>query len=392
MNIETVSNNGYNIAQLQGAFTVGALSSVTPVLSSLIEDYPGNALVIDLSEVESIDHSSIRLITNIKKKLESSHQKLYLLNPNDTLQAQSASVPTASDVTIIENISELQQNVNDATYQRYLPYTTSENGYLRLNATCGICGSNNVFGYLLEKNNYEWGWIKNEFFPTCNLQNGESFDYFGSLPIVCADCLTASIEIDHFNLVDADNNVRHHSKLNDQTKLFLSKTTKKRKKLLEEYDTIIGDTFFQCPRSRPIALSCYLLAESCARIAVANHQGVSMFTVGYLNYIALLFAEKTSKTELIDNCRTWLTQVLTESDQYNHVQLAQSHFIIFIASLSLGKYKDLSKIMENYSTLIEQIGNVGDTANNLNSPMFWYQHAETIWKEEINKKSSAIVI
>lgn len=393
MNIESVSNNGYNIAQLQGEFNVGTLSSVTPVLSSLIQDNPGNDLVIDMSEVVSIDSTSIRLLCNIKKKLENSRRKLYLLNPSDDQKEQLRQNQSDDEIPIIGNVSELQQNVNDATFQRYRPFTTPEDNILRYNAQCGVCGSPNVFGYLLEKNIFNWSWLSDEYFPVCKTQSGENFDYFSSLPIVCADCLTTSLDIDHFALTgEGDSTPRRHSTYNDQTKLFLSKTTKKRKKLLEENDILLTDTFFQFPRSRPSALSCYLLAESCARVAMANHQNVSMYSIGYLNYLALLYAEKSAKSELIDNCRTWLTQVLSDQEQYNHVQLAQSHFIIFIASLSLGKYKDLSKIMENFSNLMEQIGNVDDTADNLNSPMFWYSHADHIWKDEINKKSSAIVI
>ena len=393
MNIDSVSNNGYVIAQLRGEFNVGTLSSVTPALSSLIQDNPGNDLVIDMSEVVSIDSTSMRLLRNIKKKLDGSRRKLYLLNPSDDQKNQLRKDQSDIGIPIISNVSELQQNVNDATFQRYRPYTIPENDILRYNAQCGVCGSPNIHGYLLEKNNYEWSWLADDYFPVCKTQSGENFDYFATLPIVCADCLTTSLDIDHFVLTgEGDSIPRHNSTYNDQTKLFLSKTTKKRKKLLEENDTILTDTFFQFPRSRPVAFSCYLLAESCARVAMANHQNVSMYTIGYLNYLALLYAEKSAKSELIDNCRTWLTQVLSDQEQYNHVQLAQSHFIIFIASLSLGKYKDLSKIMENFSNLMEQIGKVDDTADNLNSPMFWYSHADRIWKEEIDKKSSAIVI
>ena len=117
-----------------------------------------------------------------------------------------------------------------------------------------------------------------------------------------------------------------------------------------------------------------------------------MFTIGYLNYLTLLFSDKSTKERLIDNCRTWLTQTLSDQEQYNHVEISQSFFIVFVASLSLGKYKDLSKIMENYNAFMDQIGTVSEESNDINSPHFWFNRADEIWKDEIAKKSSAITL
>jgi anti-anti-sigma regulatory factor len=392
MDIETVANNGFQIAILKGPMSISSFSSLTPVLSGLIQKNPDQDLVLDLSGVPTIDISAMRLLVNLKKRLESADCKLYLLNPEESQKAAITASPAGTEFNIISDISELQRTVNRDTFELYRPFTVNENGFTRLRATCGVCGSENVYGYLLNQNDYTWKWPDNDYFPECFTRTGEPFDYFATLPIVCPDCLTASIDITHFNLVDAGGTIRHHNNYTDQIKLLLSKGIKKRKKLLDELNTVIGDTFFQAPRNRTSALGCYLLAETCARITTVSQNASGMFTVGYLNYLTLFFADQTMKPGLIDSCRTWLTQALAAPEQYNHVQLALSHFIIFIASLSLAKYKEVSKIMEDYTELMKGFGSVSDSSINLDSPMFWFSRAEAIWKDEILRKSSAIMV
>lgn len=392
MEIEMVSNNGFYIAVLHDELTISALSSLTPALSSLIHENPHDDVVLDMADVSAIDGSAVRLLQNIRKKLENANQKLYLLNIGETLQTQLDSFEGSEALVTIDSLAQLHKNVNNDMYQYYLPYTYPEDNFLRFRCSCGICGSKDVYGYHLKQTDYKWIWPENDYFPMCTTTDGESFDFFPSQPIVCAECLTASIDITNFNLFDAENNLQRHGNFDDQTKLLLSKSTKKRKKILEENGTAIGDNYFKCPRNNKTAFYIYQLAESCARIAVVNHSKTSMFTIGYLNYLSLLFSEKSTKDRLIDNCRTWLTQVLSDQEQYNHVELSQSFYIVFVASLSLGKYKDLSKIMENYNSFMEQIGTVSEEANDINSPHFWFNRAEEIWKDEIAKKSSAITL
>jgi len=392
MGIETVSNNGFDIAVLEGALTVSELASLTPALSLLLQEHPKNSIVLDMSKVTAIDTSTTRLFQNIKKKMDASSRKLYLLNPASDHMDLLGMGGSATAIQIIKSIAEIQQNVNSNIFQHYLPFVLPDDNHNRLRLTCGICGSSNVYGYLINKNDYEWRWPTEDYFPECIQKSGEPFDYFSKLPIICTDCLTTSIDVSNFNLVDENNTVVHHSIFKDQIKLLLSKTIKKRKKILEEVGVTVGDTFFNCPRNRVSALYCYLLAESCARIAAINISDGNMFTVGLLNYISLLYCEKPMKPVLIDNCRTFLTQVIASPEHYNHVQLAQAYYIIFVSSLSLGKFKELSKIMESYTELMDQAGGVTDSANNLESPAFWYNRANEIWKNEISKKSSAIVM
>lgn len=390
MGIETVSNNGFDVAVLDGAITVSELASLTPALSSLLLEHPKNSIVLDMTNVTSIDTSTTRLFQNIKKKMDASNRRLYLLNPADDQKELLIQSGGTTAIQIIRSITEIQANVNLNTYQQYLPFVLPDDNHNRLRLTCGICGSSNVFGYLINKNDYQWRWPTDDYFPECIQKSGEPFDYFSNLPIICTDCLTTSIDVSNFNLVDESNTVIHHSIFKDQIKLLLSKTIKKRKKILDEVGVTVGDTFFNSPRNRVSSLYCYLLAESCARIAAINISDGNMFTVGLLNYTALLYCEKQLKPVLIDNCRTFLTQVIAAPEHYNHVQLAQAYYIIFVSSLSLGKFKELSKIMESYTELMELAGGVTDSANSLESPAFWFNRADEIWKSEISKKSSAI--
>jgi anti-anti-sigma regulatory factor len=392
MNIETVSNNGFHIAILHDDLTISTLSSLTPALSSLMQDNPKDDIVLDLSDVPTIDGSVIRLLQNIRKKLETTERKLYLLNVTEALKNQLDTFTGENKLPMIDSLTELHKNVNNDNYQYYLPFTYPEGDFLRFHCSCGVCGSKDVFGYHLKQTDYRWTWPENDYFPMCTSASGEPFDFFASLPIVCAECLTTSVDITNFNLYDADNQLKRHGNFDDQTKLLLSKSAKKRKKILDKNTTAIGDTFFKCPRNGKTAFYVYQLAESCARIAVVNHPGTTMFTIGYLSYLSLLFSDKASKERLIDNCRTWLTQTLSDQNLYNHVELSQSFYIVFVASLSMGKYKDLNRIMENYNTFIEQIGSISDEANDINSPHFWFTRADEIWKDEIARKSSAITL
>lgn len=392
MDIETVSNNGFHIVVLHDDLTIHALSSLTPVLSSLIQENPKDDIVLDLSDIATIDGSVIRLLQNIRKKLETDDRKLYLLNVTKELKNQLDTFTGENKLSMIDSLTELHKNVHNDTYQHYLPYTYPEGDFLRFRCSCCVCGSKDVFGYHFKQTDYRWTWPEDDFFPMCTAASGEPFDFFALLPIVCAECLTTSIDITNFNLFDADNQLREHGNFDDQTKLLLSKSAKKRKKILDENPTAISDDFFKWPRKAKTAFYIYQLAESCARIAVVNHPDTTMFTIGYLNYLSLLFSDKASKERLIDNCRTWLTQTLSDKDQYNHVAISQSFYIVFVASLSMGKYKDLSRIMENYNTFIEQIGSLSDESNDINSPHFWFTKADEIWKDEIAKKSSAITL
>ena len=75
MDIETVSNKGFQVVIPHGDLTINALASLTPALTSIINEHPENDLVFDFSKVTSIDTSTAHLLLNIRKRLESAHRK-----------------------------------------------------------------------------------------------------------------------------------------------------------------------------------------------------------------------------------------------------------------------------------------------------------------------------
>jgi hypothetical protein len=115
-----------------------------------------------------------------------------------------------------------------------------------------------------------------------------------------------------------------------------------------------------------------------------------MFDVGLLNYLALYFADREFKQTLIDDCRTWLTQAIATPELYSHAQLSQSYFIIFVALLSVNKFKEAGKILATYGDMMKQVIIPCPSEDTIFCPRFWFDRAEAIWKEEIAKKSAAL--
>lgn len=388
MNIETVVHDSFQVAALDGAFTINAIASLTPAFSSLLQADPGLDLVLDFENVSSLDTSAIKFLGNINRKVGSKGKTLYLVNVNDTFKGRLNGSPESAGIPRLASTAELQQNSDDNMFRQYLQFAAEENGVHRLRAVCGVCGSSRVSGYLLNHLDYTWSWPKEGFFPHCTTSTGGPFDFFGTIPVVCSNCFAASIDFRNFGLAGLDGNVLHRSTFDDRTKLYLSKTTKKRKELLKECATVMGDDFFDYPRDRQSALFSYLLADSCARISAVNHNSTSMFLVGYINYLCLIFAGRERYGTLIDNCRTWLSQVISAPESYSPIQLAQSYYITFISLISLEKMNEARKTMESYLSFTNGLGSGAGENGKLSSPSFWFNRAHAIWKGEIERKSA----
>jgi hypothetical protein len=311
------------------------------------------------------------------------------MHPSDDVQSLLTDSNLHKVLTIISDTNELQKTIDKFSYDRFLPFTYEEKGLRRIRCSCGACGSTDVNGYLMAPGTYSWKWRDNDIFPFSEDQTAVFFDYYSVLPIICTDCLMASTDITHFNVIDENNNVHYKSILDDKTKLLLSKSTKKRKKIMESNITF-SDTYFVFPRNRLASFQAYLLAESCAKSITINKGGIDSFNIGYMNYLALQFAPDNQKEELTSNCRTWLTQVLSDPTPYSALQLAQTYYILIIVSLSVEKFKDVSKFFSDMSTLIKTVPEQDKSLNAINSPTFWFVKAEQIWNSEIEKKSNAL--
>ena len=389
MSTNITSYNNYDMLSLHGAMNIGTIPTLTPQLSAYFQERSLKDLVIDLTNVITIDSSIIQLFLNIKKRIELNKNRLYIMHPSKDILTLLTDTVLHKVLTIISDINELQKTIDKFSYDRYLPFTYEEKALRRLRCTCGACGSTNVTGYLIAPGSITWKWRDNDFFPYSEDLNAAYFDYYSTLPIVCSDCLMGSIDITHFNVIDENNNIHYKSVMDDKTKLLLSKSTKKRKKVME-LNAASSEPLFLFPRNRLTSFKAYQLAEACAKSITVDKGGIDAFNIGYLNYLAIQFTPDSQKEELTNNCRTWLTQVLTDPTLYNALQMAQTYYILMIVSLSVEKFKDVSKYFTDLSSLMKTVPEQDQSINEINSPSFWFLNAEKIWNKEIEKKSSAL--
>ncbi len=385
MSFTISTNSDYDTISFQGSVTLSALPVLTPQLSNYFQNYSPNDLVIDLSDTVSIDSSIIRVFLNLKKRIESNKNRLYLLHPCNEILSLLKDANLDKVLTILSDINELYKIIDKSSYDRFLPFTYAEKDLKRLRCSCGACGSQNVVGYLLSPMLYKWEWRENDLYPYSKDANNAFFDYYSTLPIVCAECFMASIDISHFNLLDETNKICHKSVLDDKTKLHLSKSSKKRRKMME--NIVLPDNYFFFPRNHTVSFQIYLLAEMCSKSVAINECGINSFIVGYLNFLALQFSSDDQKEEIINNCRTWLIQVMTEPNSFSKLQIAQTYYMLMVVSLMVEKLKDATKYYNDFSSLMESIPTRDKSQTELNSPSFWFVKAEMIWKKEIEKKS-----
>jgi anti-anti-sigma factor len=379
--LKITTHDSYDIVSLQGAVTLNLLPVMTPTISSHLQKNISKNLVFDLSAVPSVDSCVIRLFVNIHKRLVADNRKLYILSPADYVKDLLLTVNLDKVLNVFHNITELQQDIDENVYKRYLPFTFPDKDQLRIRLSCAVCGSYNVTGYHLNANSFKWKWQEEDFFPFCEDLYGKYFNYFSVLPIVCQDCLAASIDIKDFNILNNDNSLRFESHLDERSKFALSKNVKKRKKMMEA-GVAVGDNFFHHPRDKYSSFSSYMLAESCVRSLSDSRNESDSFSIGYLNYLALQFASDSQKSDLINNCRTWLTQTMNNSGKYNHIQLSQMYYILMISYLSIQKPKETEKIYSTFSDMIKTLPSTDLNSNRLTSPFFWFSKAQAVFKKE----------
>jgi anti-anti-sigma factor len=388
MSIQITHFNHYIIASFSGNIKVDTLPSFTPVLSKCIQAHPGKHLVLELSMVSFLDSSAIRLFINLKKRMESENKNLFLLKPSDTISRILDETNLTSAFTIIATPTELEDMILADQYKKHVPYTTDFNGIRKLNCTCEICGSTYVEGYLLDLSKYTWRWEEGYPFPVSVAKEGDSnSDIFALFPIICLDCYMSSVDISDFNVTDESGTVVFRARIDDNNKHLLFTGIKKRKKMVNSEEIGVGDDFFAFPRSRRAAYYAYLLAESCARTKAINKKSADPFLTGYLTYCALKYANNEEKHEMIDHCRTWLTQALNQQEQYNHLIIAKILFILFVANLNLDKAKEATSLYTQFSELIESMPDITE-GDDINNPGFWYAQCQSFWQREIKQKSA----
>jgi anti-anti-sigma factor len=383
-----IAHKEFTIIRLKGDLRIAELPALSPPLHDHIEQHPRHHIVLDLADVSLIDRSIVTLFSNIQKRLKANSRKLFALHASSDIlpQLQAAGINDS-----ISDINSLERDLNEGQFTKLSAYSHDENGLQRLHCSCEVCGSREVVGYILNPNAYSWWWQDDELFPRCRHVSGEEFDYFAMQPVVCSDCHMVSTEIRHFNLLNSDNSTSLHSTLSESAKMHLTKNIKKRKKIIDSCADAESEHFFLYPRSHTACYYLYLLADSSIRTLALNKNDADPFLIGFLNYSAIRYADRSAKDGLIDSCRTWLTQAHGENAIKSHGEKAEALFILFAAALSLEKIKEANTLMQEFSTMMEGLSYPKSTPDTITSPLFWFNQAQAMWRMEISKKSSSLL-
>jgi len=388
MALPLITYDTHSIFSLPREIHIGLLPTLTPQFVVHIQQNNQKHIVLDFTDVHILDPNATKLFVNLQKRIQKNNCALYFLRPSPSICDILKHGDFADEPVIIDNCNDLQTSSTTSHYEHLLPYTYVEGDMLRVRYGCGVCGSPDVIGYLIDQNTFSWKWLPGELFPSSIDNRGEQFDLTGVLPIVCPDCFMSSINSSHFNVLDEKKTVIHHSALNNQNQVLLSKTMKKRKKLME-IGIIVGDHFFMHPRNPLSCYYAYALAESCLRTVTANKNKEIAFSIAYMDYCALQYAEDGQKDELITSCRTWLTQVIQQKQTYSAIQLAKAYFMLLVINISLGKTKEAAHIFQNFSLAIKKIPHTLN-AQDIHNPWFWYNQAEHLWQSENEPRSSLV--
>ena len=390
MKLSHTSALHYDTFHFKGEMSVAALIPITAELNAYTNKSTIKNLVIDLSGAKHIDSSGIRLIINLKKKMESRNRQLYLFKPSPEVLSIFEETNIQKILNIVDSIEELERQILSGLYETYLPFTEEENGLRRLRCSCVVCGSKDVIGYLFNENSFDWRWHEDDPFPVVfDKEREQPVNFFGLYPIVCTECFMASIRIKDFNVL-GENAVAIKSSLTDESKNLLAKSIKKRKKMME-LDITYGDNFFQNPRDNLAIYKAYELAEFCARTVSVMKKDATPFDVGYLDYLAIQFADSSLKEIHINNCRTWFTQAMSRPEELSTFALGVGYFVLIVANLNLDKKKEASNLYSDFQTMVENMPS-SVPSEGFTSPAFWYKQIEVIWEREIEEQSKAMKV
>jgi hypothetical protein len=322
--------------------------------------------------------------------MESLHKRLYLFNLSEEVRSILDDTNMGKVFAIVNSLDDLEKEILTNVYGLYLPYTREEGGVRRLHCSCAVCGSRDVVGYLLNPNTIDFRWIEDDPFPVAfDRESNKPVEYFSLLPVVCNECFMASIRLADFNVIH-DNAVVIKSGINDKSKNLLTKSIKKRKKMMD-LGLVYGDNFFEHTRDTLAVYKAYELAEFCARTISVTKKGATHFDVGYLDYLAIQYAEPGMKEIHINHSRTWFTQAMSKPEVLSTFELAVIHFVLIVANLNLGKKKEAADLYTDFGILNKNMPSTVP-AEGFTSPAFWYKQVEVIWKKEIEVQSEAIKV
>lgn len=383
MEVQFIVNNGFTEIVLSGAINMSSLPTLTPQFTSHLNEYTDNHLVLNLSNTTFIDSSIIRLFLNIQKRLSESRKALYLFSPSQTVREILETTNLSKTIPIIDTISEIE---SECRSQKYLAYTHNENGMNRLRCSCEICGSSNVIGYFMDCSSIEWNWREEDYFPFPTNNDNKHFDFFSLLPIICTECLMCSTDVSKFNILNKTGSTAFRSTVDPKTKQLLSRAIPKRKRIIESSNLQLN---FQYPRNRQACYYMYLLAEDCLRTAAVNKTCFNPYMIGYMKFINLRYSKEDQQEKIFDDCHFWLSQALKYKIYSDQIQLAKIYYMEIVSLFKTGDTVEARELFARFSEMIKNL-EPSDNTVLLESPFFWFEKAQSIWKKEIQKKTIPI--
>lgn len=381
MSLLLIPRGEYDIFSCRGDMKVSVLPQIAPQLSKYIQTYPDRDLVLDLSAVDFIDSSTIRMFINLHKRLELAGKRLCLLAPSPSVAKILDDVKLTSVFTVYDCEPDLEREMSGRQLNAYAACTTPDSGLARLSCSCPVCGSTGVHGYLIDESDYLWTWDDDDPFPVSRIRaTGQPVDVFGLLPVVCSACFMCSIDFSHFNARCPDG-TGPQSTMTPQAAHQLSKQIKTRKKLMESC-TVSGKSLFDHPRQRIGCYHLYLLAETCTRALATARQADAPYLMGFINYAAVKYAPEEKREEHIDNTRTWLSQVLADMRPYRYSSVAKTYFILLAIATTTGREKEAEKLFEDFSAFMKPL--CEDKADSTASPHFWFAQAKRLARKDVS--------
>lgn len=386
--INKSSHATFDTISLEGDLTITSIIHVTSILSKHISSTRPKDLVLELSKISYMDSSGLRTIVNVNKQLEEKKHKLFIMQPSESVLNILEETNLNNVVEIIENTTALENAASENQFNMLKDYCTeAKDGWYKVNCTCPVCGSSETSSYIVNMNDLEWKWEEDDPFPVSVLKSsGEAAGYFSMIPNICHECYFTSIEIERFNVTDDLGEIIIKSDVTLEQKNMLLKSVKKRKKMMD-LDIATGEKFFEYPRERLAVYKIYELAELCTRTIAILRKDMGPFDTGYINFIALRFAEKKLIPMHIDNARTWFTQALSKPKDLTSIEIAIANFAMMVLNINIGKMKEAGDFFKTMEDLAREIPDTADNTS-VNNPGFWFAQAEVIWHKEIQNRST----
>ncbi len=383
MGISIRNKNGYSIIDVSNDLVLSSLVEYKMQVDKLLKNKI-KYICFNLAECNHVDSGSLRMLINLSKRLVGEGGKLAFTNLTQSAKNifDSNNLSKVFDIYITEN--DIPNVAGEKSGFDFWENAQESSSIIRkVNLGCEICGEHNVYGYLLSPKHRKRVWDENSFLPVYEGVNNEDDTDFNRVQVaVCPDCLMSSISLNDFNVINDDGKIINKSVINEIEKNNLSKGISKRKKIME-IGTVVGDTFFELPRSDSAVVVSYLLASECLRDRVSDRSKIDPFMISYMNIMAGEYAPKEEEMLHFESARVWLGEMENKFDRYSSSNIAEGLYYLFVSCLRSGKNKDAEQALNKLKQLYGKLS--GSSESKL--VIFWFERANQIW-DKIGKENT----